>query len=1353
MKKLTVIFLFFILVVFTALIYVQPSTKVITEKSSSQIELSSIAITDDEFFAEKENGIKILDRIKEIKGSNAEVLRVYSDSFPRFVEVIIDPLDVHVGDIQELTVKIEDPDGVNSLTAIINHNLGNDTINLNLVEGDKYNGVWSNEWKVHSTYSAIYHTTFTAVNNKEKTNSITLAWSDPCSPPPGGDWTLDGDCSISNVNGVDNGNFIVAAGKTLTIQNTGTFVFNPGKQITFSGGTIAINKGGQIKKTNLWMTDADSDNYPSSTTQIAQDTAPLNGRRRYLMATTSSTDCDDGASSVTVCLLPPSLPYGIQIDIQSQDKIPTSTQLQTLNPGWARFVYRPGIALPNLQNAKSLVIFTGESAPPAPIGSTDFNTWKNYVDNTFVPALRTAVRDNPDIDAIQIWNEEDICPSQAYCPGMPAAAYAYMLKESAAAIKANNNIIQVVMGGLASGQPSYITDVENSDADAFNNVDAVGIHPYGKSPDGWCASSCLITLPFGDLATSIDDYRAASPAPIWVTEIGYGTDDRIWQAGYLMEAFNVLSNLYVPVINWYAWIDSMTGGNENNWGLYDINGGIKPSGNAFISFTNPSAVIDVGAGDLWADTVIGQRDFTEINPNEIVPDKVFNPGGVIVDSITSNPGKAYIWDSNNNRILGIDLTDCYAKPPGTRCSGQIVFGQPSLNDYGACNHDSSLRYSTVEASADSLCGVSASTVTLEEQRSKSNMAVDSAGNLYVPDIENNRVLKYNSPFTTDTIADEVWGQADFTGNLCNRGGSRSASTICFNFEFWGSGGHERHGGVAIDSNGNLWVADTDNHRVLRFSKQNNQIAKVADIVLGQTGFTGANYGSGLNQLYAPTAITFDSSGKLYVADSGNTRVVVFTPPFSSGMTGATFGSDFAHNQVYYPSNSTPCNTVQGGYTGAYTGCDGNPWDVQADPRRQGIWTYETVVWDSRIRLWSFTGALLKTIDNSGKRGGGSLGIDKSGNVLVATGSRSDVSRYQLQPDGSYAHVQNLFSPPSGHNLVTNKRFSLTSQGGLAIVGNQLAVADGRLLFWNNIVSLTNGKAADGYLRTSSSDNIRGPTDYPDYPSPRFNYMKSTADKLWVSGVNKIMIYLAPLSSGDTPTKTISSANVLGGGTINFASSNQQISGIAVDPTGNFLWVSQDNSHRVLRIRNPLSSTPIVDVILGQPNLDSKYCNQDPNNPANTDRYASPGTASSNTLCYPGALGIDKLGNLYVSDHFHEIAGNKRLLMFSSTTFPDNPATVVFAPAATKEFPASQRFATWEPAFDSTNRMVVGYNPYAGRPKRVDYFNNPTGSSTTPNGQLNDFDAWPIAATFDSQDNLYVYEANRGQVRIYRRPFN
>ena len=60
------------------------------------------------------------------------------------------------------------------------------------------------------------------------------------------------------------------------------------------------------------------------------------------------------------------------------------------------------------------------------------------------------------------------------------------------------------------------------------------------------------------------------------------------------------------------------------------------------------------AGDLWADVIIGKPDFSQIAPKSVVPFKVNNPTGVVVDR-SVDPGRAYVWDSGNSRILGIDL--------------------------------------------------------------------------------------------------------------------------------------------------------------------------------------------------------------------------------------------------------------------------------------------------------------------------------------------------------------------------------------------------------------------------------------------------------------------------------------------------------------------------------------------------------------------------------------------------------------------------------------------------------------------------------------------------------------------------
>jgi hypothetical protein len=114
-----------------------------------------------------------------------------------------------------------------------------------------------------------------------------------CSPPPGGNHTVTYNCSFSgSVNGVDNGNLTINSGVTLTINAGQTIVFNPGKSVIVNG-TIAMSaSGAQIKKTYLWILDADNDGYaPNATSQLGQDTQPTNYQRRYTRLGTN--DCYD----------------------------------------------------------------------------------------------------------------------------------------------------------------------------------------------------------------------------------------------------------------------------------------------------------------------------------------------------------------------------------------------------------------------------------------------------------------------------------------------------------------------------------------------------------------------------------------------------------------------------------------------------------------------------------------------------------------------------------------------------------------------------------------------------------------------------------------------------------------------------------------------------------------------------------------------------------------------------------------------------------------------------------------------------------------------------------------------------
>src|SRR5205823_5096319 len=137
----------------------------------------------------------------------------------------------------------------------------------------------------------------------------------------------------------------------------------------------------------------------------------------------------------------------------------------------------------------------------------------------------------------------------------------------------------------------------------------------------------------------------------------------------------------------------------------------------------------------------------------------------------------------------------------------------------------------------------------------------------------------------------------------------------------------------------------------------------------------------------------------------------------------------------------------------------------------------------------------------------------------------------------------------------------------------------------------------------------------------------------------------------------------------------------------------------------------------------------------------------------GPVSLDRKGNLYVSDHALEIQGNMRLLEFNKDLFPTDNSSVIFARDASKVF---QNIATWEPAFDSQNHMVVGYNPYWS-PNPGDHgrfpgvYSDPLSPVTAPDSLLNDYYSMPVSATFDDDDNLYVGDADRARVLIYKRP--
>lgn len=160
--------------------------------------------------------------------------------------------------------------------------------------------------------------------------------------------------------------------------------------------------------------------------------------------------------------------------------------------------------------------------------------------------------------------------------------------------------------------------------------------------------------------------------------------------------------------------------------------------------------------------------------------------------------------------------------------------------------------------------------------SPSHLVVDrdsTPNRVYLSDTGNNRVLAWNNvaDFLAGNPATVAIGQPDLTSGSPNRGGSPAANTL------------NGPAGIAIDGNGYLYVADLNNHRVLMFLSPISR--PTADKVLGQndvfTSNAQNNGGLGQQSLNRPSSVALDVSGRLYVADRGNHRVLAYESPYNN----------------------------------------------------------------------------------------------------------------------------------------------------------------------------------------------------------------------------------------------------------------------------------------------------------------------------------------------------------------------------------------------------------------------------------------------------------------------------------------
>lgn len=252
------------------------------------------------------------------------------------------------------------------------------------------------------------------------------------------------------------------------------------------------------------------------------------------------------------------------------------------------------------------------------------------------------------------------------------------------------------------------------------------------------------------------------------------------------------------------------------------------------------------------------------------------PTGLTKSSVTSN-GFRLSWGAvsgatsyrvyKNNSLLSSNVTSTAFNVVGLNANTQYSMQVSAVNSGGESAKSVSLDVSTLLSvivntfAGSGLASFADGTGILAHFNSPFGLAADASGNLYVGDWQNQKIRKITSGGVVTTLAGSgIQGYSDGPGNS-----SRFAGPL----------------GMAVDRDGNVYVADTGNNRIRKITQQG---------VVSTLAGSGPGYADGVGtntKFYNPYGIAVDSNGNIYVADTANNRIRKIT---SDGTVSTLAGS-------------------------------------------------------------------------------------------------------------------------------------------------------------------------------------------------------------------------------------------------------------------------------------------------------------------------------------------------------------------------------------------------------------------------------------------------------------------------------
>ena len=516
--------------------------------------------------------------------------------------------------------------------------------------------------------------------------------------------------------------------------------------------------------------------------------------------------------------------------------------------------------------------------------------------------------------------------------------------------------------------------------------------------------------------------------------------------------------------------------------------------------------------------------------------------------------------------------------------------------------------------------------------SPSRLAVDGVGNVYVADRGNHTIRKVTSAGVVTTLA----GSAGSSGSADGNGSAARFS---------------RPAAVAVDSLGNVYVSDYDNHTIRKVTP-----AGVVTTLAGTAGFSGSTNGTGgAARFNFPLGVAVDSSGNVYVADSGNHTIrkvtpagVVTTLAGTAGSSGSADGAGsvarfnypadvsvdglgtiyVADSENYTIRKVTPSGVVTtlAGSAGLYGNSDGTgsaarfnyPFGVAVDSSGN---IYVAAYMSHTIRKVTPTGVVSTVVGAAGSIG--------------STDGQGSAARFNY-PSGVSADASgNLYVADTGNSIirkVTSTGVVITLAGTAGNSGSADGTGSTALFYINDGVSVRPGgissdRSGNVYVADTANHTIRKVT-----PTGLVTTLAGTAGSLGsADGMTGTARFYRPSGVAVDGLGTIFVADYYNGAIRKMTASGDVTtltreffypSGVAVDRAGN-VYVADTPNHTIRKV----TPTGVTITLAGAEGI----------------RGSADGTGSAARFNFPTGVAVDGTGNVYVAD------GNNTIRKVTSTS--------------------------------------------------------------------------------------------------------